>query len=129
MQIEHQLKTGQLPAIIATSSLELGIDMGAVDLVIWNEDQSGYRQTLQDQIMGVISSVAEASLLDKPGGLGRIDLNISGGRISERRVWPSARGSTSRPILGSKRRMAVNIHCAQWRNMQKEQFLRNYAIP
>ncbi|TWT37622.1 putative ATP-dependent helicase Lhr [Posidoniimonas corsicana] len=33
-QIEDRLKRGQLPAIIATSSLELGIDMGAVDLVI-----------------------------------------------------------------------------------------------
>lgn len=33
-QIEEQLKQGRLPAIVATSSLELGIDMGAVDLVI-----------------------------------------------------------------------------------------------
>ena len=32
--IEDALKAGQLPAIVATSSLELGIDMGAVDLVI-----------------------------------------------------------------------------------------------
>ena len=32
--IEDRLKRGQLPAIVATSSLELGIDMGAVDLVI-----------------------------------------------------------------------------------------------
>lgn len=32
--IEERLKSGQLPAIVATSSLELGIDMGAVDLVI-----------------------------------------------------------------------------------------------
>jgi len=32
--IEERLKLGQLPAIVATSSLELGIDMGAVDLVI-----------------------------------------------------------------------------------------------
>tara|TARA_R110002072_G_scaffold271038_2_gene430922 strand:- start:18537 stop:23168 length:4632 start_codon:yes stop_codon:yes gene_type:complete len=32
--IESRLKQGQLPAIVATSSLELGIDMGAVDLVI-----------------------------------------------------------------------------------------------
>jgi len=32
--IENQLKSGALPAIIATSSLELGIDMGAVDLVV-----------------------------------------------------------------------------------------------
>ena len=32
--IEDRLKRGQLPAIVATSSMELGIDMGAVDLVI-----------------------------------------------------------------------------------------------
>ena len=32
--IEDRLKRGTLPAIVATSSLELGIDMGAVDLVI-----------------------------------------------------------------------------------------------
>jgi len=34
LRIEDRLKRGQLPAIVATSSLELGIDMGAVDLVI-----------------------------------------------------------------------------------------------
>lgn len=34
LNIEDRLKRGQLPAIVATSSLELGIDMGAVDLVI-----------------------------------------------------------------------------------------------
>ncbi len=34
MQIEDQLKAGVLPALVATSSLELGIDMGAIDLVI-----------------------------------------------------------------------------------------------
>jgi ATP-dependent Lhr-like helicase len=32
--IEERLKAGELPAIVATSSLELGIDMGAVDQVI-----------------------------------------------------------------------------------------------
>ena len=32
-EIEDLLKTGRLPAVVATSSLELGIDMGAVDLV------------------------------------------------------------------------------------------------
>ena len=32
--IEDDLKTGRLPAVVATSSLELGVDMGAVDLVI-----------------------------------------------------------------------------------------------
>ncbi len=32
--IEDDLKAGRLPAVVATSSLELGIDMGAVDLVV-----------------------------------------------------------------------------------------------
>jgi len=32
--IEDQLKSGRMPALVATSSLELGIDMGAIDLVI-----------------------------------------------------------------------------------------------
>jgi ATP-dependent Lhr-like helicase len=34
VQIEEQLKAGRLPALVATSSLELGIDMGAIDLVV-----------------------------------------------------------------------------------------------
>ncbi|MBL9164410.1 MAG: DEAD/DEAH box helicase [Planctomycetaceae bacterium] len=34
VEIEDRLKRGDLPAIIATSSMELGVDMGAVDLVI-----------------------------------------------------------------------------------------------
>ncbi|HEY8585500.1 MAG TPA: glucoamylase family protein [Rhodanobacter sp.] len=41
----------------------------AVDLVIWNEDRAGYRQELHDQIMGLIASGSEASLLDRPGGI------------------------------------------------------------
>src|SRR5438105_10147178 len=34
LRIEDDLKSGRLPALVATSPLELGIDMGAVDLVI-----------------------------------------------------------------------------------------------
>ena len=41
----------------------------AVDLVIWNEDRAGYRQRLQEQIMGLISSGIEASVIDRPGGI------------------------------------------------------------
>src|SRR5207302_7195617 len=33
-QIEAALKEGRLPAVVATASLEMGIDMGAVDLVL-----------------------------------------------------------------------------------------------
>ncbi len=41
----------------------------AVDLVIWNEDRAGYRQLLQDQIMGLIAASSEANVFDRPGGI------------------------------------------------------------
>ncbi len=41
----------------------------AVDLVIWNEDSSGYRQVLQDLIIGVISAGIGVQTLDRPGGI------------------------------------------------------------
>ncbi len=41
----------------------------AVDLVIWNEDHAGYRQLLQDQIMGLIAAGIEANVTDRPGGI------------------------------------------------------------
>ena len=46
-QIEDRLKRGQLPAIVATSSLELGIDMGAVDLVVQIEAPPSIASGLQ----------------------------------------------------------------------------------
>jgi cyclic beta-1,2-glucan synthetase len=41
----------------------------AVDLVIWNEDHAGYRQLLQDQIIGLIAAGIEANIIDRPGGI------------------------------------------------------------
>jgi ATP-dependent helicase Lhr and Lhr-like helicase len=46
-QIEEALKAGQIQAIVATSSLELGIDMGAVDLVILVESPGSAASGLQ----------------------------------------------------------------------------------
>jgi ATP-dependent helicase Lhr and Lhr-like helicase len=45
--IEDLLKSGQLPCLVATSSLELGIDMGAVDLVIQVESPKSVTRGLQ----------------------------------------------------------------------------------
>ncbi len=45
--IEDDLKAGRLPAVVATSSLELGIDMGAVDLVIQVESPPSVASGLQ----------------------------------------------------------------------------------
>jgi ATP-dependent helicase Lhr and Lhr-like helicase len=47
LEIEEGLKAGRLPAIVATSSLELGIDMGAVDLVIQVESPTSVARGLQ----------------------------------------------------------------------------------
>jgi ATP-dependent Lhr-like helicase len=45
--IEEALKAGRLPAVVATSSLELGIDMGAVDLVVQVESPPSVAGGLQ----------------------------------------------------------------------------------
>lgn len=45
--IEEELKAGRLPAVVATSSLELGIDMGAVDLVVQVETPPSVASGLQ----------------------------------------------------------------------------------
>ncbi|URN00055.1 DEAD/DEAH box helicase [Actinomadura madurae] len=45
--IENALKEGRLPAVVATSSLELGIDMGAVDLVVQVESPPSVANGLQ----------------------------------------------------------------------------------
>jgi ATP-dependent Lhr-like helicase len=47
LEIEDRLKRGELPAIVATSSLELGIDMGAVDLVVQIEAPPSVASGLQ----------------------------------------------------------------------------------
>jgi len=47
IEVEDALKQGRLPAIVATSSLELGIDMGAVDLVVQVESPDSVASGLQ----------------------------------------------------------------------------------
>src|SRR2546423_8634719 len=45
--IEEDLKAGRIPCLVATSSLELGIDMGAVDLVVQLESPKSVARGLQ----------------------------------------------------------------------------------
>lgn len=47
LQIEDRLKSGDLKGLVATSSLELGIDMGAVDLVVQVESPGAVSRGLQ----------------------------------------------------------------------------------
>ncbi|MGH2864278.1 MAG: DEAD/DEAH box helicase, partial [Solirubrobacteraceae bacterium] len=46
-KVEELLKAGRLPCLVATSSLELGIDMGAVDLVLQVESPKSVARGLQ----------------------------------------------------------------------------------
>jgi ATP-dependent helicase Lhr and Lhr-like helicase len=47
VEIEELLKKGEIPCLVATSSLELGIDMGAVELVIQVESPKSVARGLQ----------------------------------------------------------------------------------
>ncbi len=47
VEIEELLKAGRIPCLVATSSLELGIDMGAVDLVVQVESPKSVARGLQ----------------------------------------------------------------------------------
>jgi ATP-dependent Lhr-like helicase len=47
IEVEELLKRGEIPCLVATSSLELGIDMGAVDLVVQVESPKSVARGLQ----------------------------------------------------------------------------------
>ena len=68
--VEELLKSGELPCLVATSSLELGIDMGAVDLVLQIESPKSVARGLQR--------------------IGRAGHNV--GDISKGRIFPKFRG-------------------------------------
>ena len=97
----------------------------AIDLVIWNEDQAGYRQLLHDQIMGIITAGNGANLIDRPGGIfiratdriadedriliqtvARVILSDSKGTLSEQVQGPRMRKSKI-PLLSPVPRVAV----------------------
>ncbi len=70
MIVEELLKAGEIPCIVATSSLELGIDMGAVDLVVQVESPKSVAAGLQR--------------------IGRAGHNV--GDTSKGRIFPKFRG-------------------------------------
>jgi ATP-dependent Lhr-like helicase len=79
--VEEQLKAGTIPCIVATSSLELGIDMGAVDLVIQVESPKSVAAGLQR--------------------IGRAGHNV--GDISKGRIFPKYRADLLECAVVAKR--------------------------
>jgi ATP-dependent Lhr-like helicase len=85
--VEEMLKSGQLPCLVATSSLELGIDMGAVDLVIQVESPKSVTRGLQR--------------------VGRAGHTL--GEISKGRIFPKFRADLLECAVVAKRMRAGDI--------------------
>ena len=86
-QVEEELKSGSLRCVVATSSLELGIDMGAVDLVIQVE-----------------TPPSAASGLQRVGRAGH-----QVGEVSRARLFPTHRGDVLHAAVVGERMLAGEI--------------------
>ena len=85
--VEEMLKSGELPCLVATSSLELGIDMGAVDLVIQVESPKSVTRGLQR--------------------IGRAGHRM--GEISKGRIFPKYRGDLLECAVVARRMREAEI--------------------
>ncbi len=85
--VEEMLKAGELPCLVATSSLELGIDMGAVDLVIQVESPKSVARGLQR--------------------IGRAGHNV--GDVSRGRIFPKFRADLLECAVVARRMRAGQI--------------------
>lgn len=87
LEVERQLKTGELRCLVATSSLELGIDVGHVDLVI--QIDSPFTAAAGIQRIGraghAVGSVSRGVLLARSRSL-LPELAVLGRRIAERDI-------------------------------------------
>ena len=87
VEIEELLKAGEIPCLVATSSLELGIDMGAVDLVIQVESPKSVARGLQR--------------------VGRAGHEL--GAVSKGRIFPKFRADLLESAVVVKRMLAGSI--------------------
>ena len=85
--VEELLKSGELPCLVATSSLELGIDMGAVDLVLQVESPKSVARGLQR--------------------IGRAGHSV--GDVSKGRIFPKYRGDLLECAVVARRMRAGAI--------------------
>ncbi|MGD2044073.1 MAG: DEAD/DEAH box helicase, partial [Acidimicrobiia bacterium] len=103
LEIEEALKRGDLKAVVATSSLELGIDMGAVDLVLQIEAPTSVASGLQrvGRSGHHVGGVSRAKVFPKYRG----DLLVSAAvshQMSERRVESTRMPSNPIDVLSQQ---------------------------
>ena len=105
--IEDDLKRGRLPAVVATSSLELGIDMGAVDLVVQIESPPSVASALQrvGRAGHQVGEVSRGVLFPKHrGDLAQTAVAVQRMRSRRDRVAPGARQPARRARPAGRRR-------------------------
>jgi ATP-dependent Lhr-like helicase len=91
-QTEQALKDGRLPAVVATASLELGIDMGAVDLVCQVESPGSVARALQrvGRAGHLVGQRSKGRLIPKTTGdlleQAVLAREMAAGRVEEMRV-------------------------------------------
>src|SRR5262249_40933337 len=91
-ETEQALKEGRLPAVVATASLEMGIDMGAVDLVCQVESPGNVARALQrvGRAGHLVGQKSKGRLIPKtPGDLleqAVLAHEMAAGRVEEIRV-------------------------------------------
>ncbi len=90
-EIEDGLKTGAIRGIVATSSLELGIDMGAVDLVLLVESPGSVARGLQR--------------------VGRAGHGV--GEVSVARIYPKFRGDLLESTVVASRMLSAELDALQ----------------
>jgi ATP-dependent Lhr-like helicase len=106
-EIEEALKAGVLPCLVATSSLELGIDMGAIDLVCQVESPGSVARGLQrvgraghqvgEPSVGRIFPKFRGDLLECAVVAGRMELGL----IEETRVPRNPLDVLSQQLVGA----------------------------
>ena len=86
-----------------------------VDLVIWNEDDSVYRQSLQERIAELVVARSDPSLMDRPGGI----FVRRGEQISDE----------DRVLLQTVARLILSSDFGTFQEQAEKSYRRNLSIP
>jgi len=103
--VERELKEGKLPCLIATASLELGIDIGAIDLVIQVESPKSVSRGLQrvGRAGHVLGATSKARFLPKFRGdlleMACVVREMNHARVEETRVPAGALDVLAQQII------------------------------